>query len=93
MGPRYRVVPLALCISGCSSIPFSGAVVGQVVGQIENANHAQYQAAELIMCRGITVGEWMRSIGPYPEKVAGWRALCVGNSLPEVPSVPVVNPL
>ena len=78
---KIIIYPAIIVLSGCTGIPFSGAVVGQ----IENANHAQYQAAELIMCRGITVGEWMRSIGPYPEKVAGWRALCVGSSIPSVP--------
>lgn len=80
-------IPLAF-LMGCSgNIP----VIDTVVGQIANVNHLTYASAELIMCQGITVGEWMRSIGPYPEKVNGWRALCVGNSLPEVPSVPVVN--
>ncbi len=80
-------IPLSFLV-GCSG---NTQVIDTVVWQIANANHLTYSASELIMCQGITVGEWMRSIGPYPEKVNGWRSLCVGSSLPEVPSIPVAN--
>lgn len=75
------IYPAIIVLSGCSSVPF----VDTVIDKVASANHLTYSSAELIMCRGITVGEWMRSIGPYPEKVAGWRALCVGSSVPSVP--------
>ena len=42
------------------------------------------------MCGAISIGEWIRSVGPYPEKVQGWRALCVGANLPDVPGIPVM---
>ncbi len=73
------MIPLAGCANG---IPF----VDTVIDKVASVNHLTYSSAELIMCQGITVGEWMRSIGPYPEKVAGWRALCVGSSVPSVPA-------
>lgn len=76
-------IPLSFLIGCSSNMP----IIDNVVGQIANANHLTYSASELIMCQGITVGEWMRSIGPYPEKVKGWRALCVGASLPDVPVI------
>lgn len=80
---RYALLALMIPQAGCANgIPF----VDTVIDQVASANHLTYSSAELIMCRGITVGEWMRSIGPYPEKVAGWRALCVGSTLPEVPA-------
>lgn len=79
-----RTLLLATCglFAGCMGFQ---PLVDQVTDQTVAVEHAKYQTAELIMCRAISIGEWMRSVGPYPEKVQGWRALCVGSSLPSVP--------
>lgn len=73
---------LALLISGCAQYQ---PAIDAAINQATSVNHTQYQVAELILCRGMSIGEWMRSIGPYPEKVNGWKSLCVGNSIPNAP--------
>ncbi len=78
---------LATCglFAGCANFQ---PLVDQAAAQTVAVEHAKYQTAELSMCRAISIGEWMRSVGPYPGKVHGWRALCVGSSLPDVPGIP-----
>ena len=77
-----KALVLVLALTGCSTVT---KVNDLVVDNISSTNAVVYQTAELIMCRGISIGEWMRSIAPYPEKVVGWRALCVGSKLPNTP--------
>ncbi len=77
-----KAMVLTLALTGCTTV---GKVNDLVVDNIKSANAVAYQTAEMIMCDGITIGEWMRSIAPYPEKVEGWRALCVGTELPNTP--------
>lgn len=77
-----KAVVLVLALTGCTTV---GKVNDLVVDNIKSANAVAYKTAEMIMCNGITIGEWMRSIAPYPEKVIGWRALCVGSKLPNSP--------
>ena len=72
----------ALFIAGCAQFQ---PAIDTAINQAASVNHAQYQVAELILCRGMSIGEWMRSIGPYPEKVDGWKAICVGGSIPNAP--------
>lgn len=69
-------------LAGCAQFQ---PAIDTVINQATSVNHAQYQVAELILCRGMSIGEWMRSIGQYPEKVNGWRSLCVGDVLPTAP--------
>lgn len=80
---RSIVAILIFYMAGCAQFQ---PAIDTVIDQATSVNHAQYQVAELILCRGMSIGEWMRSIGPYPEKVSGWHALCVGTSLPLPPS-------
>lgn len=79
---RHISIISALFMSGCAQFQ---PVIDNAINQAVAVNHAQYQVAELILCRGMSIGEWMRSIGPYPEKVDGWKAICVGGSIPNAP--------
>ena len=79
---RFQATILALLISGCAQFQ---PAIDTAINQATSVNHVQYQVAELILCRGMSIGEWMRSIGPYPEKVDGWKAICVGSSTPNSP--------
>lgn len=79
---RSIVAILIFYMAGCAQFQ---PAVDTVIDQATSVNHEQYQVAELILCRGISIGEWMRSIGPYPEKVDGWKAICVGGSIPNAP--------
>lgn len=78
-----KLIIITTCImQGCAQFQ---PAIDTAINQATSVNHAQYQVAELILCRGISIGEWMRSIGPYPEKVDGWKAICVGGSIPNAP--------
>jgi len=78
-----KLIIITTCImQGCAQFQ---PAIDTVIDQATSVNHAQYQVAELILCRGMSIGEWMRSIGPYPEKVDGWKAICVGSSTPNSP--------
>lgn len=79
---RSIVAILIFYMAGCAQFQ---PAIDTVIDQATSVNHVQYQVAELILCRGMSIGEWMRSIGPYPEKVDGWKAICVGSSTPNSP--------
>lgn len=79
---RKLIIAVILYINGCAQFQ---TAIDTAINQAASVNHAQYQVAELILCRGISIGEWMRSIGPYPEKVDGWKAICVGSGIPNAP--------
>lgn len=79
-----KLIIIAACImQGCAQFQ---PAIDTAINQATSVNHAQYQVAELILCRGMSIGEWMRSIGQYPEKISGWQALCIGTSFPSPPS-------
>lgn len=79
---KKLIIITACVMPGCAQFQ---PAIDTAINQATSVNHAQYQVAELILCRGISIGEWMRSIGPYPEKVNGWKSLCVGDSIPNAP--------
>lgn len=60
---------VALTLSGCVS---TATIADQVSGVADNAR----ESAELVLCRGITVGSWVRAYGDDPSKAAAWRTLC-----------------
>lgn len=79
---KKLIIITACIIPGCAQFQ---PAIDTAINQATSVNHAQYQVAELILCRGMSIGEWMRSIGSYPEKVNGWKSLCVGDSIPNSP--------
>ena len=68
---RLSIV-LTVGLAGC--IPSS--LVQKAVEPIAQLNDDTRLAAETVLCRGISIGAWMRAYGSDPEKSAGWRALC-----------------
>ena len=58
-----------LLLSGCSAL--SGLVSKGAEG-----NDAAAQAAEVTICRGISIGAWVRNYGSDPAKAAAWKSLC-----------------
>lgn len=82
---KESIAVITICISVVSGCAQFQPAIDTAISQAASVNHAQYQVAELILCRGMSIGEWMRSIGQYPEKVNGWRSLCVGDVLPAAP--------
>lgn len=63
---RYFLASAVAVLSGCASVAQVGANV---------ADDAR-DSSEFMLCRGITVGSWMRGYGESPERAAAWRTLC-----------------
>jgi hypothetical protein len=66
-------LPLLVFLAGCAQ---TDAIKSQAVETISGASDSALQDAELVMCRGITVGAWVRAYGSDPDKAAAWRKLC-----------------
>jgi hypothetical protein len=60
-------------LSGCAQY---GALTGVINTQGANAADRQLDAAVFVLCRGITVGAWVRRFGNNEEASAAWKTLC-----------------
>lgn len=63
------IVALLLALTGCGTLT-------NLVSAGASANDAAAQAAEVTICRGISIGAWVRAYGSDAEKAKAWRALC-----------------
>jgi hypothetical protein len=77
-------IALAAAMAGCAQM---AAIETVAVDKVSQANDAARDAAHLVLCRGITVGSWVRAYGTQPELAAAWRTLC-GTPITELPAVP-----
>jgi len=68
MKTLLAIIALAL-LAGCSTLT-------NLVSAGAQANDAAAQAAEVTICRGISIGAWVRNYGSDPEKAKAWRELC-----------------
>ena len=78
MNPYLIIGIGAVLLSGCAQLDTAKSVVS-----VEGAKIADNvrDDAEFILCRGMTVGAWVRAYGASAEKAAAWRVLCAtGNS-------------
>ena len=59
---KVRTILLATCglFAGCANFQ---PIVDQATAQTVAIEHGKYQTAELIMCRAISIGEWMSQWG------------------------------
>jgi hypothetical protein len=67
---RYLLI---LLLSGCTSF---NALQSQVATQGAAAADEVRETAEFSLCRGITVGAWLRAYGSSKERAEAWRVLC-----------------
>ncbi len=63
------IVLFVLSLTGCSAL-------GSLVQQGAKINDAAAESAEVTICRGISIGAWVRAYGSDPEKAKAWRVLC-----------------
>lgn len=56
-------------MAGCASLQ-------SIISGGAQINDAAAQAAETTICRGISIGAWIRSYGADPEKAKAWKTLC-----------------
>lgn len=68
MKTALTVLALSL-LAGCSTLT-------NLVNAGAQANDAAASAAEVTLCRGISIGAWRRAYGADPEKAKAWRELC-----------------
>lgn len=78
-------IALAVLLSGCLfACTQLGAVKSVATDQIAGAADQALADSELILCRGITVGAWVRRYGNNPALAAAWQTLC-GTPITQTP--------
>lgn len=63
------ILAAMLTLAGCSTL--SG-----LVNAGAKANDAAAVAAETTICRGISIGAWIRHYGGDADKAKAWKVLC-----------------
>lgn len=63
------ILALLLALTGCGTL-------SNLVSAGAKINDGAADAAEVTICRSISVGAWIRAYGSDPEKAKAWRALC-----------------
>ena len=79
------VIALLICLlsAGCAQLDISRTAVdvrGQVVADRVLAD------AEFVLCRGITVGAWVRRFGRDEVLAEGWKTICGSELLLTTPT-------
>jgi hypothetical protein len=70
---RAIIAACALGLPGCAQYT-AGLTAG--VDQYARVQDEAQHAAELLICRGISIGAWRRAYGEDPERAEAWRVLC-----------------
>ena len=60
---------IVIGLSGCSTLT-------NLVNAGAKVNDAAAESAEVTICRGISIGAWIRAYGNDPAKAKAWRVLC-----------------
>lgn len=71
-----KAVLLVLLLAGCAQYD---ATKSAVIDTAAHVSDIALSDAELLLCRGISVGAWRRAYGQKPEKAAAWKILCADN--------------
>lgn len=69
---------LILLLPGCASY---NAVTGIVRGQGAEVADKEMDASLFLLCKGITVGAWMRRFGDSQHLADAWGVLCSNKSI------------
>jgi hypothetical protein len=80
--PAHFVYFLLLCavtfLTGCAQY---GAVTGAIRVNGAEVADKELDAAVYILCRGITVGAWVRRFGNNTEAAAAWKTICLDKAV------------
>ena len=82
------VLLCAISLQACTGLQGVNTLAAD---EIAGAAHTIHTAAKLTLCRGITVGEWMREYGASPQLATAWRNLCAAAQT-ETPAAPATHP-
>jgi hypothetical protein len=70
---KLSAILLILGMSGCA---YLDAARGLAVARGEQVSDSARDNAEFMLCRGITVGAWLRRFGDSADLANAWRTLC-----------------
>ena len=70
-------------LTGCAQL---GVIRSSLDIQGAQAADRVRDDAEFIMCRGITIGAWVRKYGSNPQQAEAWKILCSTDSLLTTPA-------
>lgn len=70
---RLLVIMVFTLLSGCSYLGIAQTAAGQYGAEISDSARDR---AEFMLCRGITVGSWIRRFGDSADLANAWRTLC-----------------
>lgn len=73
MNRLLTTAALAALLSGCAAF---GAIEQAAVGTAAAAADEARARAEFVLCRGITIGAWVRAYGQDAVRAQAWRTLC-----------------
>jgi hypothetical protein len=73
----FGVLPNTLAVAFVCVVLLSGcAELQPQITRAQNVADDVRESAEFTLCKGITVGAWVRAYGTIPEKAEAWRTLC-----------------
>lgn len=70
---RIIFILLITILPGCA---YLDAARGLAVARGEQVSDSARDNAEFMLCRGITVGAWLRRFGDSADLANAWRTLC-----------------
>lgn len=79
---QYAAFVILAALGGCASF---NALQSGVADRGAAVSDEVRDTAEFALCKGITVGAWIRAYGNSPERAQAWRTLC-SQSVVETPA-------
>ena len=76
---RILVTIVLMTLTGCTTSPIFRSVSSEAVEGYRAANTDAADFSEAVMCRGISIREWMLRYGATPDKARAWAVLCSDN--------------
>lgn len=83
----YKLLAVLL-LSSCAQY---SAVKGGIVDEAAAVSDEALRSSEFMLCRGVTVGAWVRAYGASADKANAWRTICA-QQLQQTPSPNIVHP-
>lgn len=74
---------ILLALAGCAQ---TDAARTAFVDQVASVSDDARLNAELVLCRGITVGAWIRAYGQDADRAAAWKTLCTQPIVEQTPA-------
>lgn len=83
---QMKLLTLALAlmlVTGCAQY---SSVKGGIIDQASALSDEALRSSEFMLCRGVTVGAWVRAYGASADRASAWRTICA-QQLQETPAL------